>query len=82
MQRLIEHQRRMTEQYAQFWIPPVRPTDPAPPPEPEPTPPEPKPELTPIPVIKRRRCYRCGAPDAMARAKDEPAYCEEHRSKR
>jgi hypothetical protein len=52
-----------------FWVPT--------PPEPEP-----EPELTPIPQIRRRRCYRCGAPNAIARAKDEPAYCEEHRSKR
>jgi hypothetical protein len=54
---------------ASFWVPTT--------PEPEP-----EPELTPIPQIKRRACYVCGNIPATARARNEPAYCEEHRSKR
>jgi hypothetical protein len=42
----------------------------------------PPPEVTPIPHRRRRRCYVCAAPDAVARAFDEPAFCEEHRKKR
>jgi hypothetical protein len=57
-----------------FWVPNI----PAAPPVPE----EPEAEVTPLPRIKRRRCYVCGCPDAMARRTDEPAFCEEHRSKK
>ena len=84
-QEPIEQLRRQQEQMGQYYrSDPAPTTEPAPPPEPEPIlppPPEPQ-EVTPIPVIKRRKCYVCGSEPAVARAKDEPAFCEEHRSKR
>jgi hypothetical protein len=52
---------------------------PTPPPEPSPPPPEPEPELTPIPQIRRRRCYYCDSEPATVRAKGEPAMCEQCR---
>lgn len=62
------------EPVSSFWIPAIHPT----PPEEETEPAE----VTPIPERRIRKCYRCGAVPAVARAFDEPAYCEEHRKKR
>lgn len=53
-----------------FWLPAV--------PEPE----APEAEVTPIPTRRVRSCYTCGARPAVARAVDEPAFCEEHRKKK
>lgn len=76
-QRQLEEQnRKIAEQLAGQCIPPPPPdTLPSPPPNDE------EPEVTPIPKIRRRKCYVCGHPDAVARRVDEPAYCEEHRRK-